>query len=285
MILTCPDCATSYFVDDARIPPEGRVVKCSSCGNRWRAEREAPAEAASSEPEIVAEPPVIEDDIVAEPAPAAQLPPEDVEIVAEPAPEPALRRRSARPPPKPKAKSKRGAVIAWTALAATVVAAAGVVVFRDQIVRMAPASGGVFAAVGLPVDRLGLTIGDVRSVATLQGGRPVLSITGAIRNTRSETVTAPPLRVSILDRSGKPVAARIARPLNADVPPGATRYFAIAIADPPAGSASLDIVFEASPTPTAVAPADAAQVDARMGPEPLDATPAPEHSEAAADHG
>jgi predicted Zn finger-like uncharacterized protein len=289
MILTCPDCATSYFVDDARIPPEGRVVKCSSCGNRWRAEHDAPAEAAAPETELVAEPVAIEDDIVAEPAPVAQLPPEDVEIIAEPAPgpgpEPALRRRGARPVPKPKAKPKRGAVATWTAIAATVVAAAGVVVFREQIVRMAPGSAGVFAAVGLPVDRLGLTIGDVRSVAALQGGRPVLSITGAIRNTRQQTVTAPPLRVSILDRAGKPVAAKIARPLNAQVPPGATRYFAISIPDPPAGSASLDIVFEApSAAATHTATAEPA-VEAQMAAEPMEAVPAPEHTEAPADHG
>ena len=37
MILTCPECATSYFVDDGRIPRRGRTVKCSSCGARWKA--------------------------------------------------------------------------------------------------------------------------------------------------------------------------------------------------------------------------------------------------------
>src|SRR5437588_11004250 len=37
MILTCPECATSYFVDDSRISPAGRTVKCSSCGARWTA--------------------------------------------------------------------------------------------------------------------------------------------------------------------------------------------------------------------------------------------------------
>src|SRR5258708_20035722 len=60
MILTCPECATSYFVDDSRISPAGRTVKCSNCGARWTAFPEA-AEAAQDEPpsppEPAAEPP------------------------------------------------------------------------------------------------------------------------------------------------------------------------------------------------------------------------------------
>ncbi|HEX7885168.1 MAG TPA: zinc-ribbon domain-containing protein, partial [Phenylobacterium sp.] len=27
MILTCPECATSYFVDDLKVPRGGRMVK------------------------------------------------------------------------------------------------------------------------------------------------------------------------------------------------------------------------------------------------------------------
>src|SRR3569833_565954 len=41
MILTCPERATSYFVDDSRISPAGRTVKCSNCGARWTALPEA----------------------------------------------------------------------------------------------------------------------------------------------------------------------------------------------------------------------------------------------------
>ena len=50
MILTCPECATSYFVDDARVPAAGRLVKCSSCGARWTAVKDA-APAPQPEPE------------------------------------------------------------------------------------------------------------------------------------------------------------------------------------------------------------------------------------------
>src|SRR5258708_39734520 len=48
MILTCPECATGYFVDDAQIKPGGRSVRCAACGARWMAERDAPLELISA---------------------------------------------------------------------------------------------------------------------------------------------------------------------------------------------------------------------------------------------
>jgi predicted Zn finger-like uncharacterized protein len=38
MILTCPACGTQYVVKDGAIPPQGRQVRCASCGHSWRQE-------------------------------------------------------------------------------------------------------------------------------------------------------------------------------------------------------------------------------------------------------
>src|SRR5258708_10894831 len=69
MILTCPECATGYFVDDAQIRPGGRSVKCAACGARWIAQPDRPLElVASSEEgavgrEAAAEAPLTADDL------------------------------------------------------------------------------------------------------------------------------------------------------------------------------------------------------------------------------
>lgn len=49
MILTCPNCATQYDVADGAIPPQGRKVRCASCGQSWFQEAAAGAEIESDE--------------------------------------------------------------------------------------------------------------------------------------------------------------------------------------------------------------------------------------------
>src|SRR5690242_16227163 len=44
MILTCPECATGYFVEDDQIRATGRPVRCAACGHRWTAMPEGPLE-------------------------------------------------------------------------------------------------------------------------------------------------------------------------------------------------------------------------------------------------
>src|SRR5687767_5821574 len=118
MILTCPECATSYFVDDSRVTSAGRTVKCSNCGAKWTARPEGASEAAPPPaPKPVA-------------TPVAAPPPETDDVVTEapeaPAETPFVPPKPARPE-KPRADSK---VLVLAAAAGLIVAlVAGVVAF------------------------------------------------------------------------------------------------------------------------------------------------------------
>lgn len=284
MILTCPECATSYFVDDARIPPEGRTVKCASCGCRWRATRKA--EPAPAEPDIFAavgdEPPNSY-----EPPSAAPAATEDDIVAVEAEPDTGLRKRPAaavaaarRPAPS----KDRSAVAVWAGMAAVVaLLVGGTLAFRQHVVQIWPQSTAAFQGLGLKVNGTGLVIEGVKAEADFLGGRPVLAVTGSIRNVRPQAVTSPPIRVSLLNRAGKPVAAKVARPLDATIPPHAQRHFAIAILDPPANAHDLQVTFEDAEARSAQA-APVHPVSA--APAPAEAQPLPAGApEALPDHG
>jgi predicted Zn finger-like uncharacterized protein len=270
MILTCPECATSYFVDDSRVPTSGRAVKCSHCGAKWTALPDAAgAAAAEAAPAPAA-------------APRADLPAtEDIAFEAEPETDlgaapiaaPIARRRRPEPPPK----RQGGSALVWVVAAAVVVGlVGGLLVFRSEVARLAPATRGVYAKVGLPANPLGLVIEGVRADAAFQGGRPMLAVTGQIRNVRTSSATAPRVRVSLLDKAGKPLAAKVAQPIDGRVPAGQVRHFAIAIVDPPANVHDLQVTFEepVRGAPKGAPPPRAAE--ARVaGPQPVDARPLP----------
>jgi predicted Zn finger-like uncharacterized protein len=268
MILTCPECATSYFVDDLRIPRLGRMVKCTTCGARWRAYQDR------HEPEKE----IPDDDLVFEEKPREPAPvDDDLEFVTAPV------------TPSRKAEKKKRSplfVAAAGVLAAVVVAGGALVLLRQQIAGMFPGTAAFYAAIGLPVNTLGLVLEGVKSKAMLQGGRPVWSVTGAVRNVRDEPIAAPPIRLSLLDKDGKELATLVADALNVRVPPGAVRYFAITMADPPAGAAELEVRFEmpAKAAEGHAAPAAEAHAPAAQEAQPLpadspDALHAPEKNE------
>lgn len=296
MILTCPECATSYFVDDSRIPAAGRSVKCSSCGARWVATLDGVAEAptlnAAPAPQAASEP-AVEPPPAAVAAEPAAPPIDDLEFVPSSAAEPekppgrARHRRSATGKSAPSARREaKATAFVWAVAAVVVVALVGAaILFRAEVVRVWPKSSAAYAGLGLPVESVGLVIESVRVEPTFEGGRPVLSLTGAVRNVRDEAVKAPALRISLLDRTGKAIAAKVARPLDPLIPAGALRHFALAISDPPSNAQNLRVTFDTA-APQRAAGVTPIPAPAPAGPAPIDAQPLPPGSpDALSEHG
>jgi predicted Zn finger-like uncharacterized protein len=232
MILTCPECATGYFVEDGQIPASGRKVRCAACGARWTAYGERALELVASEEEgAVAKPePESEAEAQAEPEP---LTAEDL---------PRVFRGRAEEEKKMREAALAGAVSAAAALGLALLIGSAIV-FREQVVRVWPQTASTYAAIGLPVNPIGLVIEQVHAEPSLEQGHATLAVSGVIRNVVGREVTAPPLRISLLNAQGKRVAGQIATLQNARVPPGETRHFVTSIYDPPFSAASLEVEF------------------------------------------
>jgi predicted Zn finger-like uncharacterized protein len=229
MILTCPECATGYFVEDNQIQAGGRSVRCAACGHRWTARPERPLELVSSETEGA---------IAKEPTADATT--DDAPLSGDDLPR-AFRTR-AEEEKRNRQAAISGAIWAGAAIIAAVVLGAAIL-FRESVVRAWPQTASTYAAVGLPVNPTGLKIEQVQAAPSLELGHAALDVTGVIRNVVGRTVMAPPLRISLLNAQGKRVAGQITSFADPSIPPGATRSFRTSIPDPPFSAVNLQVDF------------------------------------------
>ncbi len=246
MILTCPECASRYFVDDSKVGSAGRVVRCASCGHRWTArneealdlfdEPEAPTLARQIESvEENPEPPAAE---VEEP-PVSALPGEELPKVFRARADAERRLREA---------TTTGVIWAGMAAAMAVIVVAALI-FRIDVVKILPGSAGAYAAVGLPVNTVGLVIDrdSIKAQPLMRDGHAAVTITGTIRNITEHDVVAPPLRVELLNKEDKRVAGQLAAAADAKIPPGEVRHFSITFLNPPRTAKDLQIAFATEP--------------------------------------
>ncbi len=256
MILTCPACATSYFVSDEAIGPNGRRVRCKACGHDWRATLEdVPLEL---EPQ-------------ADPAADAEPAPHYDSFAETPAPElpRAFRAKAER---KRRVRQAAAAGAAWAAAAAVVLGLlAGAVLFREEIARAVPATAGVYKALGLKVNTVGLQVEALRGrTAPYDTGRTLVS--GALRNIRDIEVVPPPLVIVLKDAKGAEVTRRILRLDGPPILPGQVQGFAVVIPDPQGRVAGLDVDYLLNEAPPPAAKG-ASKASAQKAPEQTKAAP------------
>jgi predicted Zn finger-like uncharacterized protein len=237
MILTCPACATSYFIRDEAVGPEGRKVRCQSCGEVWRATPDEPLELTlTPEPVVAAAAPE------SEPAPTASL-------AETPAPElpRAFRARADR-----QKKLRRAAAhgVVWAGLASVFI---GLIVaaflFRVEIVQAFPKAASAYKFFGATVNPVGLDFEALTAKAASSHPGMVL-VSGAIRNVRDAEIVSPPVRVALLDANGAEVGFKIVQIDAAPVLPGKVQGFAALIPDPGGHGAGIGVDFApARPAP------------------------------------
>jgi predicted Zn finger-like uncharacterized protein len=267
MLIVCPSCATSYQIGPAALGPSGRSVRCAHCKNTWFA---TPAEAlADATPELVVVAPresvgesfagptademtadlgriLVEHEAAIAPdeappiAPAhlpeaAQIPeikpdpgvPDSIETVA------ARRARRVRAEQKNRRGLLRRVANLPMLIAVLLAALSALLHWRDKVVRYAPQTASLFAAVGLPVNLRGLTFEGVTSSTELSDGMPVLIIEGTIVNVTTRPLDVPRLRFALRNGAGHEVYAWTTQPAKPRLGSGNGLAFRTRLASPP----------------------------------------------------
>jgi predicted Zn finger-like uncharacterized protein len=238
MILICPNCATRYKLPSGAVGPNGRTVRCKSCGHRWQATPDSLADAAAlalpqadipAEGEASTKPPERPPGPSAEPVEPAPLPPP---IAARPA-----------------GRGERAiGAVSWLSLALLVLLLAAVYVGRNQVVEAFPVLAPWYQKVGLRVAvRSGLELRNLAYERVEDGGRPVAVVTGEIHNAAGEERVLPRIRVALEDRGGTEIEFDL---FDAPVPQltaGASTRFEARLLDPPDAAERYSVTLAEGP--------------------------------------
>ncbi len=227
MILSCPSCGAKFKVDSALIGESGRSVRCGNCGHSWQ---QMPLDR-KAESTVEGEP---DEDIQAAAAVAAEKlsrskHSQTLDKLDE------QRRRSQRRAAVTTQKSEPSRVAGWVLLGLFVlVLLAGLVVGREQIVALAPATAPVYETLGLEeMIGEGLDLRDVTSVRRVIDGERTLIVRGVIVNLTDQPQPVPRLQASLTDGSGAEVTNWAFDADSSDLPPGGITTFQTTTRDPP----------------------------------------------------
>lgn len=119
----------------------------------------------------------------------------------------------------------------------------GGVLFRTDIVRTVPDLAGLYAAVGLKVNVVGLDFTDVSTLVSRRGDTDVISVNATIIGLESRRVAVPAVIVTLLDANDKAVYQWSVVTRARDLEPGEVIGVSTELTQPPAGVARVRLSF------------------------------------------
>ena len=209
MIITCPHCQTKYQVTYEAIGSAGRKVQCAHCQQAWQqrplSERQDTAEHKQAF-DAIAEDGMDEAMQAEASAVAAELAQRLEQQAAAGRIDPAVvrkrqkaftRRQTAMAAELPLARLRRTMRVAGFGLLVAIVTTA--YFGRVQVVERFPAMAGVYAAVGMDVNVVGLDFSDVSSLRTTRDGKDVLVVSAQIVGLEPSPAQVPSVVVTLID--------------------------------------------------------------------------------------
>jgi len=161
--------------------------------------------------------------------------------------------------------------------------------FRTEIVRAFPDLAGTYAALGIPVNVVGLEFRDVKTLLALRRGADVMQVDARIYSVAPGVVDVPPVVVTLLDAENVALYEWSVAPSVPVLRSGEVVDFSTQVTAPPAGASRVRLTFASgriqAPSP-AVTPPTAGTAPA-PAPQPASDEPAiephpePAHEEAA----
>lgn len=281
MIITCPHCQTKYQVTYEAIGSAGRKVQCAHCQQAWQQSpldkeppptpEQAKASEAFSEDSLDEAMEAEERKVAAKPEPAPPpSPPEAKPKAAKPAKpdKPAkgkkaesgkseasvakqrqkdfFKRQSAIVAGLPVARLRRTLRIVGTLALVGVVA--GAYFERIAVVERFPAMAGVYEAVGLGVNVVGLEFSDVTTMQSLRDGQEVLAVSAQIVGLMPRPVAVPAVVVTLLDGNGQGIYEWSVSPAVQDLMAGERATFNTQLTMPPGDAARVRLSFAGGPS-------------------------------------
>lgn len=301
IVIVCPHCGTRYQVPPEAIGA-GRKVSCARCGQTWTAHQPRPATPEEEADELFAKEEEAELDAtfravergLSRPAPAATTPvatdraetlpdmPRSVTPIRTaiaPGTLPAIgaaggegaadrmgmegrvqRRQRSLAGNLPTSRQRSMTRLAsLSALLAVLALGYGL---RVEIVRAVPDLAGVYAALGMTINVVGLDFSGLSTLIRADDGGDVLRVEASIFSVETREVAVPPILISLFDAEGRALYAWSVAPPTATLAPGESLAFSAELARPPAGAMRATLSFAGSARPIDPAGAPAAPMEA-----------------------